>query len=68
MTIQTGRSNLQGLLGRWLIPCLGSFRLDRRRIILAGLVACPFFACQPVHADEFDVLTVYSEARPLNDE
>src|SRR3712207_9572328 len=36
--------------------------------MLAGLVACPFFAYQPVHADEFDILTVYSEARPLNEE
>jgi hypothetical protein len=36
--------------------------------MLAGLVACPFFAYQPVDADEFDILTVYSEARPLKEE
>ena len=51
-----------------VISCLGSLRLNGRRVILAGLVASSFIAYQPVYADEFDVLTVYSEARPLNDE
>jgi len=52
----------------WVISCLGSLRLNGRCVILAGLVASSFIAYQPVYADEFDVLTVYSEARPLNDE
>ena len=65
MTAQTGLSNLPG---PWAISCLGSFRLDWRRIILAGLVASSLFAHSSVYADEFDVLTVYNEARPLNDE
>jgi hypothetical protein len=41
--------------------------VDWRRVILVGLVASSFIAYQPVCADEFDVLTAYSEARPLND-
>jgi hypothetical protein len=65
MTAQTGLSNLPG---RWAISCFGSFRLDWRRIILAGLVASSFIAYSQVYADEFDILTVYREARPLNDE
>jgi hypothetical protein len=56
------------LPGRWAISCLGSLSLDWRRVILAGLVAASFFAESSVYVDEFDVLTVYSEARPLNDE
>jgi hypothetical protein len=51
-----------------VILCLGSLRFDGRCVILAGLVASSFIAYQPVYADEFDVLTVYGEARPLNDE
>jgi hypothetical protein len=68
MTTQTGRSNLSGLPGLWAISCLESFRLDWRRIILAGLVASSLVAHSSAYADEFDVLQVYSEARPLNDE
>ena len=56
------------LPGRWAISCLGSLRLNGRCVILAGLVASSFIAYQPVYADEFDVLAVYSGARPLNDE
>jgi hypothetical protein len=52
----------------WVISCLGSLRFNGGRVILAGLVASSFIAYQPVYADEFDVLAVYSEARPLNDE
>jgi hypothetical protein len=65
ITARTGSSILPG---RWAISCLGSLRLDWRRVILAGLVASSVFAQSRVYADEFDVLTVYSEARPLNDE
>ena len=65
MTTQTGRSNLPG---RWAISWLKSLEADWHHAMLAELVACPFFAYQPVHADEFDILTVYSEARPLNEE
>jgi hypothetical protein len=36
--------------------------------MLAGPVASSFLARSSACADEFDVLTVYSEARPLNDE
>ena len=68
MTTQTGQSNLPGLPGRWAIPCPESLRLNWRHIMLAGLVASSFFAHSLVYADEFDVLTVYSEARPLNEE
>lgn len=52
MTTQTGRSNLPG---RWAISWLKSLEVDWRHAMLAGLVACPFFAYQPVHADEFDI-------------
>jgi hypothetical protein len=62
---RTGSSILPG---RWAISCHGSLRLDWRRVILAGLVASSVFAESWAYADEFDVLTVYSEARPLNDE
>ena len=48
------------LPGRWAISCLGSLRLNGRCVILAGLVASSFIAYQPVYADEFDVLAVYS--------
>ena len=56
------------LPGRWTIPSPVPLRLDWRRAMLAALVASSFFAHSSVHADEFDVLTVYSEARPLNEE
>jgi hypothetical protein len=62
------RAGSHPLPGRWAISWLGSVRLDWRRVILAGLVTSSFFAHSSVHADEFDVLTVYSEARPLNEE
>jgi hypothetical protein len=62
------RTGLFNLLGRWAISCLNSFEVNWRRVILAGLVASPVFAHSSLCADEFDVLTVYSEARPLNDE
>jgi hypothetical protein len=62
---RTGSSTLPD---RWAIACLRSLRLDWRSVILAGLVAASFFVPSSVYADEFDVLTVYSEARPLNDE
>jgi hypothetical protein len=65
ITARTGSSILPG---RWAISYLGSLRLDWRRVILAGLVASSVFAESWVYADEFDVLTVYSDARPLNDE
>jgi hypothetical protein len=60
------RTRLFNLPGRWAISCLNSLKV--RRVILAGLVASPVFVHSSVYADEFDVLTVYSEARPLNDE
>jgi hypothetical protein len=62
------RTRLAILQCHWAISCLGSLRLNGRCVILAGLVASSFIAYQPVYANEFDVLTVYSEARPLNDE
>ena len=62
----TGR--IAPLRGRWTIPSPVPLRLDWRRAMLAALVASSFFAHSSVYADEFDVLTVYSEARPLNDE
>ncbi len=62
------RAGSHPLPGRWAISWLGSVRLDWRRVILAGLLTSSFFAHSSVHADEFDVLTVYSEARPLNEE
>jgi hypothetical protein len=52
---------------RWTTSRAVFLRLERRRAMLAGLVAS-FFAHSPVYADEFDVLAVYSEARPLNDD
>jgi hypothetical protein len=63
--VRTGFAILQC---HWVISCLGSLRFNGRCVILAGLVASSFIAYQPVDADEFDVLAVYSEARPLNDE
>jgi hypothetical protein len=65
MMARTGSSILPG---RWAITCRGSLCPDWRRVILAGLVVASFFVPSPVYGDEFDVLTVYSEARPLNDE
>jgi hypothetical protein len=63
--VRTGFAILQC---HWVISCLGSLRFNGRCVILARLVASSFIAYQPVYADEFDVLAVYSEARPLNDE
>jgi hypothetical protein len=62
------RTRLFNLPGRWAISCLNSLKVDWLRVILAGLVASPVFVHSSVYADDFDVLTVYSEARPLNDE
>jgi hypothetical protein len=62
------RTRLFNLPGRWAISCFNPLKVDWRRVILAGLVASPVFVHSSVYADEFDVLTVYSEARPLNDE
>lgn len=50
------------------ISCLRSLRLERRHAMLAGLVASWFLAQPLAYADEFDVLSVYSGARPVNDD
>jgi hypothetical protein len=62
------RAGSSSLPVRWTTSLPVFLRLDWRRAMLAGLVASSFFAHSPVLADEFDVLAVYSEARPLNDE
>jgi hypothetical protein len=41
---------------------------DWRHVILAGFVAASVFVPSLLYADEFDVLTVYSEVSPLNDD
>ncbi len=62
------RTGLFNLPDHWIFLFLRLIRVNWRHAMLAGLVASSFPAQSPVHADEFDVLAVYSDARPLNDE